>query len=219
MRALAGLCVLSLLACGPKSMSARMKDAERRADSVNRSLDLAEKAEADLEPKDAESALADAKKGLMDPDINLYPELDMMVDRFRELSSKLDSVKAAREKRDLERRLEAARDKVVPAVQKLSEALDKLSPSAPTKDQIAAVESPAKDVREGVDDAKDLFVKDPDFASWAKSQRSKADKGLEEVARAKVRLKFIEGPGGALLEAQKKTKDARAQKAPEDRQA
>jgi len=180
MRALAGLCLLSLLACGPKSMSVRMRDAERRADSVNHALDLAEKAEADLEVKDAESA---------------------------------------REKRDLERRLNSARDKVVPAVQKLSEALDKLSPTAPTREQIAQVEDHAKDVREGVDDAKDMFVKDPDFASWAKSQRSKAEKGLDEVAKAKVKLKFIEGPGAALLEAQKKSKEARTQKSPEDRQA
>ncbi len=76
------------------------------------------------------------------------------------------------------------------------------------------MEDQAKDVRDGVDDAKDLFVKDPDFASWPKSQRAKAEKAFEEVAKAKAKLKFIEGPGAALAEGQKKTKEARTQKTP-----
>lgn len=211
------LLVVSVAGCGPKSMEARMRTAEKRADSVNRSLDLAEKAENDLDPKEAESNLEDAKKGLMDPDINLHPELEMMVDRFKELQSKLDATKAAREKRDLDLRLEKARDKVVPAVQKLSEALDKLSPSAPTKDQISAVEDQAKDVREGVDDAKDMFVKDPAFASWAKSQRSKSEKALDEVTKAKAKLRFIETQGQQLSDAQAKVKESRTEKDLDDR--
>jgi hypothetical protein len=193
-------------------MEARMRTAEKRADSVNHSLDLAEKAETDLEPKDAESNLEDAKKGLMDPDINLHPELEMMVDRYKELAARLDATKSAREKRDLDLRLEKARDKVVPAVQKLSDALDKLSPNAPTKDQISAVEEQAKDVREGVDDAKDMFVKDPAFASWAKSQRNKAEKALDEVTKARARLRFIDTQGKQLLDAQAAIKDSRTQK-------
>jgi len=209
----------SLVACGPKSMTARMRDSEKAADKINHSLDLAEKAETDLSPKDAQANLDDAKKGLMDPDINLYPELEMMVDRYKELSAKLDAVKQAREKKDLDDRLEKARDKVVPAVQKLSDALDKLSPGAPTKEQIAAVEDQAKDVREGVDDAKDMFVKDPDFASWAKSQRAKAEKALDEVTKAKAKLRFIEGPGAQLLDGQKKVKEAKTLKALDDKGA
>ncbi|MFT3837540.1 MAG: hypothetical protein QM723_11145 [Myxococcaceae bacterium] len=217
MRALLLLLFVCLAGCGPKSMEARMRTAEKRADSVNRSLDLAEKAENDLDPKEAESNLEDAKKGLMDPDINLHPELEMMVDRFKELQSKLDATKAAREKRDLELRLEKARDKVVPAVQKLSEALDKLSPSAPTKDQISAVEDQAKDVREGVDDAKDMFVKDPAFASWAKSQRAKSEKALDEVTKAKAKLRFIETQGQQLADAQAKVKESRTEKDLDDK--
>jgi hypothetical protein len=218
-RALWLLVCLPLLACGPKSMEARMRVAEKRADSVSKSLDQAEKAENDLEPKEAESNLEDAKKGLMDPDINLHPELEMLVDRFKELQARLDATKQAREKRDLDKRLEKARDEVVPAVQKLADALEKLSPNAPTKDQISVVEDDAKKVREGVDDAKDMFVKDPSFASWAKSQRAKAEKALDEVTKAKARLRFIEGAGQQLLDAQSKAKEARALKSLDDKAA
>ena len=217
-RAALAAMVWMVVGCGPKTSNARMKDSERRADQVNRSLDQAQDAETRLEPKDAESALEDAKKGLMDPDINIYPELDLMVDRYKELQAKLDAVRAERTKRDLDQKLNKARDKVVPAVQKLSEATDKLSATAPTQEQIEAVEDPAKDVRDGVDDAKDLFVRDPDFALWAKSQRAKAEKALEEVARAKAKLKLIEGPGGAWLEAQKLIKDARSGLKPDEQQ-
>lgn len=185
---------LVLSACGPKTMDARMRDAERLADRASGYLDKAEKAAIELEPKDMESALDDAKRDLADKDIELYPEAQMHLDRYKELEAKLPAVKAEREKRDLERRLNTARDKIVPRVQALLEAQEALVPTAPTAALIESVESKAKAVREAVDDALDLFVKDVDFAAWAKSQRNKVDKALEGVARSKKGVSFLDGP-------------------------
>jgi hypothetical protein len=195
MRVLGGLFLaLALSACGPKTMEARMRDAEKTADRASNHLDRAEKAAIQLEPKEMESALDDAKDELGKKDIELYPEAQMHFDRYKELAAKLPQVKAEREKRDLERRLNAARDKIVPRVQAMLEAQEAVVANAPTRAALDAVESKAKAVKEAVDDELELFVKDADFAAWAKSQRNKVDKALEGVARGRKGVAFLEGP-------------------------
>lgn len=188
--------VLALLisACGPKTMAARLRDAERMADRASGQLDRAEKAAIQLEPKDMERALDDAKDELGQKDIELYPESQMHFDRYKDLAARLPAVKAEREKRDLERRLNTARDKIVPRVQALLEAQEAVPANAPTRALIDTVENKARVVREAVDDELDLFVKDTDFAAWAKSQRTKVDKAMENVARSRKSLAFLEGP-------------------------
>ena len=209
--------MLVLGACGPKTMEARVRDAERLADRASGNLDKAEKAGIQLEPKDMASALVDAKRDLAEKDIELYPEAQMHLDRYKELEAKLPAVKAEREKRDLERRLNTARDKIVPRVQALLEAQEALVPAAPTAALVESVESKAKAVREAVDDELDLFVKDADFAAWAKSQRNKVDKANESAAKAKKGVAFLEGPAtswkeGVALVADAKTKKSLADK-------
>ena len=191
---------LALSACGPKTMDARLRDAERLADRASGYLDRAEKAAIQLEPRDMETALDDAKGELKQKDIELYPESQMHFDRYKELAAKLPQVKAEREKRDLERRLNTARDKIVPRVQALLEAQEAMLPAAPTRASVEAVESKAKAVREAVDDELDLFVKDADFAAWARSQRNKVDKALEAAGKAKKGVAFLEGPVTAWKE-------------------
>lgn len=203
---------LVLSACGPKTMDARLRDAERLADRASGHLDKAEKAAIQLEPKDMESALADAKRDLAEKDIELYPEAQMHLDRYKELEGRLPAVKAEREKRDLERRLNAARDKIVPRVQALLEAQEALVPTAPTAALVDSVESKAKAVRDAVDGELDLFVKDADFAAWAKSQRNKVDKALESAARGKKGVAFLEGPVTAWKEGLALRVEARGKK-------
>ena len=211
--------VLLLGACGPKTMDARLRDAEKLADRASNHLDRAEKAGAALEPKDMESALADAKRTLAEKDIELYPEAQMHLDRYQELANKLPQVKAAREKRDLDLRLNAARDKIVPRVQALTEAQEAVVATAPTRALVDAVEAKAKAVKEAVDDELDLFVKDADFAAWAKSQRNKVDKAVENVARARKGVAFLEGPAAAWKDGLALQKDAKDKKSLADKEA
>lgn len=194
MRVLVLMVVLLLSACGPRTMAARLRDAERMADRASGHLDRAEKAAIQLEPKDMERALDDAKDELGQKDIELYPESQMHFERYKELAGRLPRLKAEREKRDLELRLNAARDKIVPRVQALLEAQESVPANAPTRALVETLENKAKAVKEAVDDELELFVKDSDFAMWAKSQRSKVDKALESVARSKKGIAFLEGP-------------------------
>ncbi len=194
MRVLVLMVVLLISACGPRTMAARLRDAERMADRASGHLDRAEKAAIQLEPKDMERALDDAKDELGQKDIELYPESQMHFERYKELAARLPRLKAEREKRDLELRLNAARDKIVPRVQALLEAQESVPANAPTRALVETLENKAKAVKEAVDDELELFVKDSDFAMWAKSQRSKVDKALESVARSKKGIAFLEGP-------------------------
>ena len=210
---------LALSACGPKTMDARLRDAERMADRASGSLDKAEKAAIQLEPKEMESALDDAKSELGQKDIELYPESQMHFDRYKELAARLPQVKAEREKRDLERRLNTARDKIVPRMQALLEAQEALLPNAPSRASVETVESKAKAVKEAVDDELDLFVKDADFAAWAKSQRNKVDKALEAAARGKKGVAFLEGPVTTWKEGLALQQDAKGKKDLADKEA
>lgn len=210
---------LALSACGPKTMDARLRDAERMADRASGHLDRAEKAAIQLEPKEMESALDDAKSELGQKDIELYPESQMHFDRYKELAARLPLVKAEREKRDLDRRLNAARDKIVPRVQALLEAQEAVPPNAPTRAVLDTVESKAKAVKEAVDDELELFVKDADFAAWAKSQRNKVDKALEGVAKGRKGVAFLEGPAVAWREGLQLETDAKGKKDLADKEA
>lgn len=196
-----------------------MRDAERYADKASAKLDDAEQAARELEPKKMESALEDAKEWLAEKDAELHPETQMHIDRYKELVAKLPAVKAEREKRDLELRLNKARDKIVPRVQAMLEAQENLAPAAPTLAQVEAVESKAKDVREAVDDEADLFAKDQDFAAWAKSQRNKVDKALEAAGRARKAISFLEGPVVAWKDALALQEKARGTKNLADKEA
>lgn len=212
------LALLLAAGCGPKTMEARMRDAERLADRASSHLDAAEKAAAALDPKTMESELDDAQRALGEKDIELYPEAQMHLDRYRELRARLAAVKAEKEKRELERRLNAARDKIVPRVQAMLEAQDALVPSAPTRAQCDTLEDRAKAVKEAVDDDLDLFVKDADFAAWAKSQRTKVDRALEAAARARRGVAFLDGPVTDWREGLALQKGAKTKKSPGDRE-
>lgn len=220
MRVLITLLAISVLAsaCGPKTMQARLRDAEKLADKASEALDRAEKAGNDLEPKDMERALEDAKEYLTAKDSELYPEAQMNMDRYQEIAAKVPAVKAAREKRDLDLRLNKARDRIVPRVQAMLESQDALVPTAPTKSKCEDLEERSKALKDAVNDDLELFVKDADFAAWAKSQLKKAEVGIDAAKSARRGLAFLDGPVDAWKEALAKYKDARKVKDPEDKE-
>lgn len=220
MRVVGGvIAALLISACGPKTMEARMRDAERSADKASASLDDAEQAATQLEPKKMQSALENAREKLSEKDAELHPETAMHLDRLKELEARLPQVKAEREKRDLELRLNKARERVVPRVQAMLDAQEALTPSAPTLAQIDKLEDEAKDLKEAVDDEQDLFAKDADFAAWAKSQRHKVDKALEAAGRARKAVSFVEGPVVAYRDALALQRQAKDKKALAEKQA
>jgi hypothetical protein len=215
------LLALALAAsCGPKTMDARMRDAERLADKASTALDDAERQAEALEPDAMQRSLDEAKRLLLEKDLDLHPEAQMHLDRYKELAAKQPAVKAAREKRDLDQRLEAARDAIVPRSRAAADALEQLPATNPTTAQCDDAEAKVNEARKAIDGSQELFTKDADFASWAKSQRTKNEKGLEAIARCRRGAAFLEGPvaawtkGLAAHAEAKKLKDVAARVAP-----
>jgi hypothetical protein len=142
----------------------------------------------------------------------------MHQDRYKELAAKYPQVRAEREKRDLQRQLEAARERIVPRVQALLEAQEALTLQSPTRAQVDAVTSQAEKLRDALDDAKGLLEKDADFAAWARSQRGKVDRALDAAAKGRKALAVVEGPGKAWLDAQRLQGELKRKKAPADKE-
>ncbi|MBL8919679.1 MAG: hypothetical protein JNJ54_12500 [Myxococcaceae bacterium] len=188
---------LLLTACGPKTMDARLRDAERTADKASTALDDAARHAEALEPGAMERSLDEAKRLLLTKDLELHPEAQMHLDRYKELAAKLPVVKASREKRDLDQRLEAARDAIVPRSRAAADALEQLPAANPSTAQCDDAEAKVNEARKAIDGSQELFTKDADFASWAKSQRSKNEKGLDAIARCRRGAAFLEGPVAA----------------------
>jgi hypothetical protein len=100
----------------------------------------------------------------------------------------------------------------------LAEATEKYDFARPTKASLDDIHSKASDLKEEIDDEKDLFEKDKDFANWAKSHLARAEKSADIVARGRRGLAFLSGPVEAHAEAVKLRKEAKSQKLPADRQ-
>lgn len=215
--ALALLLLALLAACGPKSMKQRMRDAERYADKATIALDDAERAGNELEPDKMDRALNEAKELLLEKDLELYPEAGMLGDRLIELQKKAPEVRKERERVDLEKKLNAAREKIVPKMNALRDALDALLPDAPTSAQVEAVEKAAERARGDIDDARDLFARNADFAAWAKGQRIKTDRAVDAVKTAKKKVAFLEGPVALRAEGARLFKESKKAKAPDDK--
>lgn len=220
-RRLGVLCAVLWLSpgCGPKSIEARTRLAERHSDEAAEALDRAQKAADALEPDALDDALADAKAALSDPDINLYPESGMQQDRYAELVARQAQVRAARQQKDLEVKLDAARSELVPLVQALLDATDGLTPLNATAARIDAALAAAAKLKDRVKDDEALFAKSPDFKDWAENQVRKAEKAGEVAARAQKGLAFREGPVASFLDAKAKAARAKKAKAPDERVA
>jgi hypothetical protein len=194
MRLGALLLILVATSCGPKTLQARMKESERLADRAGTALDQAERAADTYEPVAMKRSLDEAKALLLEKDIDLYPEAQMHIDRFKELAARLPAVKAEREKRDFDKRLNDARDAIVPRSLALTEIAGQVVPAHPTRQQCDALEDRTKDLKAAFDSSEDVFAKDADFAAWARGEKAKAEKALVTLATCRQGVAYLDGP-------------------------
>lgn len=211
------LAALSAASCGPRTMQVRQRHAEELSDEVSSALVEARKSADVVEPTAMERALARAEEALGSPDIDLYPGTKMQRDELRELGARLPEVRKERERRDLEKRAAAAREKIGPRAATLERTLEGFSLAAATKRALESLEDQALDVVKRLDDEKDLSEKNKDFGQWARGQREKAQKALEAVAKGKRALAFLDGPVEAMRDGLELHKKALAKKVPADR--
>ncbi len=208
---------LSVAGCGPTTMEVRRQHAEKLSDEAGSALVEAREAADAVKPSAMERALANAEGALNSPDFDLYPGTKLQREEYRELAARLPEVSKERERRDLEKRAEMAKEKIGPRAAAMDRSVDGFSLATVTKSALETIEEQAVDVRKRLEDEKELCDKNKDFGQWARSQRERAEKALEAVAKGRRALTFLDGPAAAMQDGLKLHKEALAKKAPGER--
>lgn len=219
---IAVLLALGLAGCGPKSMDARMRDADKISDKLGGLLDEAERALGELEPKKAQEALDAAKQLLEEPDLKLSPEREMFVSRHAELVPKLAEVQEARRQRDVEEAVRSERAEIGPSLQAMKDAAEAIAGPKVDEKSVRLARDSVTALEKAVgasDDRRILANKDSSFHGYLKRAKGETEKARAEVTKAEKKLKFLAGPVALKqkatdeLKASKKEKDLEKKRA------
>jgi hypothetical protein len=209
----AGL-VLALLvvSCGPKSMSARRANSQKIADQTDEELSRAERAMADLDAAGAQKAIDAARKLLMDPDSQLYPEYEMLAGRLKEDEAKLPDVRKAYEQRELQNAIAKRKTAIDEAAAALKKSLKALDAAALEKSAVEDASKAAADLLDAIKEGQSFEKKDSAYAEWVKAKRDQHEKAKDPIGLAKARVDFMEGPAALREKAAEKLKEGKASK-------
>lgn len=207
--------LLATSACGPKSIDAKMKSADKKSDQIGALLDDAERAFAAVEPKKAEDALRDAGKLLNDPDMQFSPEREMFANRHAELLQKLNEVREARRAKDIEDAVRSERAEIGPSLQAMKDAAETVASPKVDEGKVADAKAAVAALEKAVgatDDRRVLALKDSSFVGYLKRAKAETEKARALVTNAERKLKFLAGPVALKLLAAKDLRDSRLEK-------
>ncbi len=196
-RALAFWLLVALSGCGPKSLAAKMRDADKYSDKIGGLLEQAEKALNEAEPKKAEEALAEANKLLAEPDMQFSPERDMYLSRYGELEPRLTEAREARQQKDIEEAVRNERAEIGPTLQAMKDAAETIGGAKIDEKSIEAALDSVSALEKAVGSSNErrlLALKDPSFLAYLKRAKAESQKARTEVTRAEKKLKFLKGP-------------------------
>jgi hypothetical protein len=208
--------LVALAGCGPKSLDAKMKDADKLSDRIGGLLDLAERSIGEAKPKEAEDALAEAAKLLAEPDMNYSPEREMYASRHAEIAPRLNEAREARKQKDIEEAVVNERAEIGPSLQAMKDGAEAITgPKVDEKlieaarDSVTALEKAV-----GASDERRLFaLKDPSFLGYLKRAKAETEKARAVVTKAEKKLKFLKGP---VMLKQKATDELKQSKSEKD---
>lgn len=216
--ALAGWCGAGLVACGPKSMKARIADGERISDRASSMMDDAERAIAAQDLKRADEKLAEAERALADPDVMTNPESDLHKTRLAELKAKVPALRQELDRIELEKKVADRRELIARSVTAFRKALGSAS-SKPERGTVQAARDAARKVRDDVEWDKDLPARDPEFKGYLDGIRQDLEAGEKELQVAEHTMELLDGPVREYDEAVSRVQRGRAEKKLEDRLA
>lgn len=217
LRRFALILLLAGSACGPKTLEQRQRHGEQLGDEATGQLDEAEKELRALEPDKAEDALREANETLSEPDIVHSPESDMLKSRLEELRAQLPTVREQRRLRDLDEKVRDRRSKIGPVLQAVRDDVEALSSKGLSEEKVKATREAMDDLKDLLEDTRELELRDEDFKSYVKRARSELDEAKNAVKVAEEKLRFVSGPIVRREEAAEKLKAAKGEKDPERR--
>lgn len=200
---LPALLLLAVLAAcgGPRTLKERTVFAERRTDEAALKLGEAERELRALRPERAQEPLRKAQELLAHPDVDLSPEADLLRTRLAELREAEGLVRQELARRQLAEEVEKQRDSVVQAREQLSTALEALEQPGASPQQVEAARKALSQLRERLEQGKELEAKDPDYAASARSTEERLRQGEALIRRTELRQVFASGPLAAYSDA------------------
>jgi hypothetical protein len=212
------LVLLAVVAsCGPRTLSARLVYAERRAGEVETSLEKAEREMAELDPDAAERHLEDAKKGLLDPEIDYYPEHSLLRDRYKADAARLPAVRAEKDRRALEAKILAGRQALQQALAEFDQALAGLQKRELSSSEVSKVKDAQEEVEEALEEGRALERQSTVYAAEAQSAQLGLERASPRIRLANQTVEFIQGPGEQHQEATLLLREAKEEKDSQDR--
>lgn len=214
----AGTLLLSvLLACGPKSMKARIADGERISDRAAAALDDGEKALAAGDLDRAEDRVRDAERALADPDVATNPESELLKTRLADLKAKVPEARWQRHKEELAKKVAARREIISKSVTQFRRAIGELEEKPGDRAALQAARDAARRVRDDVEWDKDLPAKDLEFKGYLDGLRQDLEDGNKALATAEKVMELVDGPLRARDEAAAASGKAKAEKQPDEK--
>ncbi len=206
-----GVMLLGSVACGPKTLQAKLLNSEKQATAAEASLDEADRQLAALEPDRAEAAISSADKALADPDVGYYPEREQIRQRLVAAQTRLPEVRVQRVARDLEVRLQERRALLEKALVIFQERLGPLGKKGFTSDALDEAKDATGRLKDAISDGSNLEKKDPAYSVYAGDLRHRVEQAGLELDNAKRVLEFIRGPGELRRTAVQSMMEAKAQ--------
>jgi hypothetical protein len=185
---------VSLGACGPRSMQARIASGEKKSERASALLDEAERAMNALEPDLAEARIKEAEDLLLDKDVELYPEGDLLRARLTEARGRLAQCREERSRQGLQREVQRHREEVDRALADLRSALPELDRKDAGRAQIDHVRDAGRRVEQRVEGGKGFEAKDPAYAEHAHQALKEVEAARGRTAVVEKMLEFIAGP-------------------------
>ncbi|MBX7096307.1 MAG: hypothetical protein K1X89_01225 [Myxococcaceae bacterium] len=202
------------LACGPKTLKQRMAQSESIANEVDEILSKAETKMRELEPKDADELLEDARQELGKPNAELYPEWQMLADRLKRDQAAIPAVQEARRKRDLEEKAKRREDDLKGDVADCQQAFEALAGPKATSDDLERYQKRAKSLQSGLDEQPELEKEVPAWAEKVKGYRAMLAGQAGKLPAIAVRVEFAEGPVAREAQAREALDEVKATKDP-----
>ncbi|MGQ0506440.1 MAG: hypothetical protein ACT4TC_14100 [Myxococcaceae bacterium] len=201
---------LILTSCAPKTLEAKLLHAERRANDVEKSLEKAERAMSEVKPDAAEGYLDDAKKGLLDEDIDYYPEHTMLRDRYKADLAKIPLVQAELARREREARIQ----KRIRALQEARVAFEKAMEAV--RSDLDEAKDAREEVEEAIADGKDVSDA-PAFVAEVQEAKKSLERAQPRIRMAEQTLAFEKGPKALYEKTVERDRDARGEKDRQER--
>jgi hypothetical protein len=196
------LLLMVLVACGgPRTLKERTVYGERRADEAAMQLGEAERELRALRPERAQEPLSKAQELLAHPDVDLSPEAELLRTRLAELREAEGLVRQEIARQQLTAEVEKQRDSVVQAREQLATALESLEQPGASPQQVEAAHKALGQLRERLQQGKELEAKEPDYAASARRTEERVRQGEALIRRVELRQVFASGPLAAYSDA------------------